>query len=53
MIKKYKLKNWQTRFAVRTYLGIDEITGKQIYYQKKGFISRKRAELDEIRAINQ
>lgn len=44
-IKSYKLKNGETRYEFPAYLGIDPLTGKQKRTMKRGFKTRKQAEL--------
>ncbi|MEC1304289.1 site-specific integrase [Lysinibacillus capsici] len=44
-IKSYKLKNGETRYEFPVYLGVDPLTGKQKRTTKRGFKSRKEAEL--------
>lgn len=44
-IKGYKLKNGETRYEFPAYLGIDPLTGKQKRTMKRGFKTRKEAEL--------
>lgn len=44
-IKNYKNKNGETRYEFRVYLGIDPLTGKQKNTTKRGFKTRKEAEL--------
>lgn len=44
-IKSYKLKNGETRYEFPAYLGVDPLTGKQKRTLKRGFKTRKEAEL--------
>lgn len=44
-IKSYKLKNGETRYEFPVYLGVDPLTGKQKRTKKRGFKTRKEAEL--------
>ncbi|MFY0517846.1 tyrosine-type recombinase/integrase [Lysinibacillus sp. UGB7] len=44
-IKSYKLKNKETRYEFPAYLGIDPLTCKQKRTMKRGFKTRKEAEL--------
>ncbi|WP_042476495.1 site-specific integrase [Bacillus ndiopicus] len=44
-IKNYELKNGETRYEFPVYLGIDPLTGKQKRTMKRGFKTRKEAEL--------
>ncbi|MDY0406502.1 site-specific integrase [Virgibacillus sp. 179-BFC.A HS] len=45
MIKKYKLKNGEIRYEFQVYLGTDEATGKQMRTTRRGFKTKKEAEL--------
>lgn len=44
-IKNYKLKSGETRYEFPLYLGVDPLTGKQKRTMKRGFKTRKEAEL--------
>ncbi|WP_313892971.1 site-specific integrase [Psychrobacillus sp.] len=44
-IKSYKLKNGELRYEFPAYLGVDALTGKQKRTIKRGFKTRKEAEL--------
>ena len=44
-IKSYKLKNGETRYEFPVYLGVDPLTGIQKRTFKRGFKTRKEAEL--------
>lgn len=44
-IKSYKLKSGETRYEFPAYLGVDPLTGKQKRTLKRGFKTRKEAEL--------
>ncbi|WP_231885763.1 Arm DNA-binding domain-containing protein [Sporosarcina psychrophila] len=44
-IRSYKLKNGTLRYEFPVYLGIDPLTGKQKRTTKRGFETRKKAEL--------
>lgn len=44
-IKSYKLKNGDLRYEFPVYLGVDPLTGKQKRTMKRGFKTRKEAEL--------
>jgi len=44
-IKSYKLKNGELRYEFPAYLGVDPLTGKQKRTMKRGFKTRKEAEL--------
>lgn len=44
-IKSYKLKNGETRYEFPVYLGVDPLTGIQKRTLKRGFKTRKEAEL--------
>ncbi len=41
--KKYKLKNGKEKWLVKAYLGIDDITGKEVHITKRGFDTRTDA----------
>ena len=43
--RKYKLKNGETRWGVRGYLGVDKKTGKQVKYAKRGFNTKTSAKI--------
>jgi len=45
----YELKDGTVKYGARGYLGIDELTGKQINVNKRGFDTRKDAELHFMR----
>lgn len=45
MIKQYKLKNGEIRYEFQVYLGTDEATGKQMRTTRRGFKTKKEAEL--------
>ncbi|AMB93291.1 site-specific integrase [Aerococcus sp. UMB8608] len=49
-IYKYTLKNGQEKYGIKEYLGLDELTGKQVNYFKKGFDSEEEAKLAYQRA---
>ena len=49
MIQEYRLKDGSKRFKFRVYLGLDNLTGKQIEVIRKGFKTRKEASLVEAR----
>lgn len=44
-IKSYKLKNGEIRYEFPAYLGVDPLTGKQKRTMKRGFKTRREAEL--------
>lgn len=48
-IRSYKLKNGETRYEFPAYLGIDPLTGKQKRTMKRGFKTRKEANLAHAR----
>ena len=52
MIKKYKLKNGDTRYMFHSYIGIDPVTDKDVYRKRSGFKTKKEAEIAEARLIN-
>ena len=43
MIKKYTTANGETRYMLKTYLGVDPLTGKQKRTTRRGFKSKKEA----------
>ncbi|MEI3599334.1 MULTISPECIES: site-specific integrase [unclassified Oceanobacillus] len=45
MIKQYKLTNGEIRYEFQVYLGTDEATGKQMRTTRRGFKTKKEAEL--------
>jgi integrase len=45
VIKQYKLKNGEIRYEFQVYLGTDEATGKQMRTTRRGFKTKKEAEL--------
>ena len=48
MIKKYKLKNGDTRYMFHSYIGVDPVTDKDVY-RKNGFPSqRKRSTFNDV-----
>lgn len=47
MIKKYTVKNGETRYLFQTYLGIDPITGKERRTTRRGFKTMKEAKQAE------
>lgn len=49
MIQEYKLKDGSKRYKFRLYLGLDNLTGKQIEIVRKGFKTKKEASLIEAR----
>lgn len=49
MIKKYKLKNGETRYQFQIYIGIDELTGRQLQTTRRGFKTKKEAMLEKAR----
>src|SRR5699024_3210158 len=46
MIKKYKLKNGETRYQFQLYLGTDSLTGKPKRTTRRGFKTKKEADLE-------
>ena len=44
-VKKYTKKDGSTAYMFKAYLGTDELTGKQKYTTRRGFTSRKEAQL--------
>lgn len=53
MIKEYKLKNGETRYNFQIYLGTDPLTGKQRRTTRRGFKTRREAELEYSRLVLQ
>lgn len=47
MIKKYTVKNGETRYLFQTYLGIDPLTGKERRTTRRGFKTQKEAKQAE------
>lgn len=47
--KQYELKNGTKKWLFKTYLGIDEVTGKQLQTTRRNFNTRKEAVLAEKR----
>lgn len=51
MIKEYKLKNGETRYKFQIYLGTDPLTGKQRRTTRRGFKTRREANLERSRLM--
>ena len=49
MIEQYELKDGKKRFKFHSYIGTDEVTGKQIYIKRQGFNTEREAEIAEAR----
>ncbi|MBK5348534.1 tyrosine-type recombinase/integrase [Bacillus sp. TH44] len=49
IIKAYNLKNGEKRYQFQIYIGIDPLTGKQQRTTRRGFKTKKEAELDLAR----
>lgn len=49
MIDVYILNNGEKRYSINTYLGIDELTGKQVAARKKGYKTKRAAKNEETR----
>lgn len=49
MIQEYKLKDGAKRYLIKSYLGLDSLTGKRIYTTRRGFKTKKEASLAEAR----
>lgn len=47
MIKKYSLKNGDTRYMFHSYIGVDPVTDKDVYRKRSGFKTKKEAEIAE------
>ena len=52
MIKKYKLKNGDTRYMFHSYIGVDLVADKDVYRKRSGFRTKKEAEIAEARLMN-
>lgn len=52
MIGKYKLKNGDVRYRVKEYIGTDSRTGELIFARKRGFKTKREAELFILREKN-
>ncbi|RVU69792.1 MULTISPECIES: site-specific integrase [Lactobacillus] len=48
-IYSYKLKSGKTRYGFKTYIGIEEATGKSIKVSRQGFATYKDAEQEKMR----
>lgn len=53
MIKKYTTKNGETRYMLKSYLGVDPLTGKQKRTTRRGFKSKKEAKQAEALLCSQ
>lgn len=51
MIKEYFLKNGDSTFGYNIYLGIDPVTNKEVRKRKRGFKTKRDAEIAEARAL--
>lgn len=49
MIKEYTLKNGTVRYMYTGYYGTDPLTGKKVITKKRGFKTRKQAEIAEAK----
>lgn len=47
MIKKYQLKSGETRWLIKVYLGVNHLTGKEMRTTRRGFKTRKEAQIAE------
>lgn len=45
-VKKYKLKNGQTKWKFRLYAGVNPKTGKQEYINRQGFNTQREAKIE-------
>ena len=52
-IESYKLKNGQTRYKFNIYLGIDALTGKEVRTNRRGFKTKKQAQIEYVRLLNE
>lgn len=50
-IERYELKNGQTRYMIKGYVGTDPITGDEFHTSRRGFKTQKEAKLAEKRLI--
>ena len=46
-IERYELKNGQTRYMIKGYVGTDPITGDEFHTSRRGFKTQREANLDE------
>lgn len=51
-IESYKLKNGETRYKFNAYLGLDPLTGKEIRTNRRGFKTKKQAQLEYVKLVN-
>lgn len=49
VFKQYKLKDGTKKWLFKAYIGIDDVTGKQVTTTRRGFNTRKEAAAAEIR----
>lgn len=49
VIKEYKLKNNETRYMFKTYLGINPYTGEQVHTTRRGFKTKREANIELAR----
>lgn len=53
MIKKYSTAKGETRYMLKTYLGINPKNGKEIHTTRRGFKSKKEAKIIEAKLISE
>ena len=51
MIKEYKKKDGSKAYLVQVYLGIDPVTGQKKSTTRRGFATKKEAEVMEARLL--
>lgn len=51
-IESYKLQNGETRYKFNAYLGLDPLTGKEIRTNRRGFKTKKQAQLEYVKLVN-
>lgn len=52
-IESYKLKSGQTRYKFNIYLGIDPLTGKEVRTNRRGFKTKKQAQIEYVKLLNE
>lgn len=50
-LEEYTLKNGQTRYLIKGYVGTDPITGNEFHTSRRGFKTKREAKLAEKRLI--
>ena len=51
-IESYKLQNGETRYKFNAYLGLDPLTGKEIRTNRRGFKTKKQAQIAYAKITN-